>query len=167
MSEAYRNGSRVGGLYFRDQVLATGGTVFILVGAASIALARRAGWKTVAACVGVAGATVLSFLLIGLKADDSFGKTDNQFATGAWLIFVALVLTLLSVAAYLVLNRQANGDGHGAAALGLSLLSLLFVPLAPAGIALAGKRRAPRIVGALALVLWLGGLTVGVFVAHT
>ena len=167
MSEAYQNGSRVGRLYFGDQFLAICGTVFILVGAASFALGRRAGWKTIAACIGVAAATLLSFLLIGLKADDTFGKTDNHFVIGAWLIFVAVVLTVLSVAAYLMLSRQANGDGHRAAALGLSLLSLLFVPLAPAGIALAGKRRAPRIIGTLALALWLCGLTIGVFAAHT
>ena len=167
MSEAYQNGTRVGRLYFGDQFLATGGTVFILLGAASLALGRRAGWKTIAACIGVAAATLLSFLLIGLKADDTFGKTDNHFAIGAWLIFVAFALTVLSVVAYLALNRQANGDGRSGAALGLSLISLVFVPVAPAGIALAGKRRAPRIIGALALVLWLGGLTIGIFATHT
>ncbi len=74
------------------------------------------------------------------------------------------------------MGSHFTGTSYGAASLTLGILSLLFVPLAPAAIITgrargeeggrAGTGTAGVVLGIVAMALWLGGLTIAALVAR-
>ncbi len=150
--------------------------LLIAIGVATSLLARKPFPRSVLAGLITAGAGFIALVLIGIRTEKGLGlATRTEFTSSGWLIVASLLLLVAVAVVMVIMGNHFTGTTYGTASLTLGILSLLFVPLAPAAI-ITGRARgqegrrantgtAGLVLGIVAMSLWLGGLTIAALVA--